>query len=91
MSWNSIVSGTMFDAPIVSATAVRPLVDHGNDGDVGLDRGEGVVRGFGLAGLREGVEQRGLAGVREPDDADLHLASPPRTVPSAAPAATSDG
>ena len=41
----------------------------GDDADVRLDRAERVVGRLG-AGLAEGVEQRALADVREPDDAD---------------------
>ena len=71
MSWNSIVSQTMFEAPTVAATcSIRSSVT-GHDRDVGLDRRERVVRGLG-ARLAERVEQRGLARVGHPDEADLH-------------------
>ena len=71
MSWKSIVSGTMFDAPTVAATRVEALVRDRHDRDVRLDRRERVVRRLGArAGQR--VEQRGLARVGHPDDADLH-------------------
>ena len=54
---------------------VEALVGHGHDGDVGLDRRERVVgRLGGHAGQR--AEQRRLAGVGHPDDADLHGAPP---------------
>ena len=70
---------------------LEALVADGHDGDVRLDRREGVVRRLG-AGLAEGVEQRGLARVGHPHEADLHHRPRlPRTVPSAAPAAMSDG
>ena len=69
---------------------VEPLVGHRDDGDVWLDRRERVVGGFdGDAGER--AKQRRLAGVRHPDDPDLHDASSPTSVPSAAPARTSLG
>ena len=69
---------------------LEALVDHGHDGDVRLDRRERVVGGL-RAGLGERVEQRGLAGVRHPDDPDLHRATLPTAPPSSAPAATSAG
>ncbi len=47
----------------------QALVEHGHDRHVGLDRRERVVSGLD-AGLRERVEQRGLARVRQSDDAD---------------------
>ena len=71
MSWNSIVSGTMLEAPIVPATRVEPLVVHRHDRHVRLDRRERVVRRLG-ARARERVEQRRLARVGHPDDPDLH-------------------
>ena len=70
---------------------VEALVVHGHDGDVRLDRRERVVRRI-RAGLAERVEQRGLACIGHPDDADLHHRPRlPISVPSAAPAATSEG
>ena len=91
MSWNSIVSGTTLEAPIVRATASSRSSATGTHRDVRLDRRERVVRGL-RAGARERVEERRLARVGHPDDADLHHRPRlPSTVPSAAPAATSDG
>ena len=55
-----------------------------------LDRRERVVGRLG-ARLGERVEQRGLAGVGQPDDADLHRATLPIATPRSAPAAMSDG
>ena len=46
-------------------------VVHRHDGDVRLDRRERVV-GRVRARARQRVEQRRLAGVRHPDDPDLH-------------------
>jgi hypothetical protein len=70
---------------------VEALVGHRHDRDVGLDRRERVVRGL-RAGAAERVEQGGLARVGQPDDPDLHhRPSVPRTLPSATPAAMSDG
>jgi hypothetical protein len=43
-------------------------VGHRHDADVRLDRAERIVGGLGLAGAREGVEERRFADVREPDD-----------------------
>ena len=71
MSWNSIVSGTMFDDADRPRHRVEPLVVHRHDRHVRLDRRERVVGGLG-AGARERVEQRRLARVGHPDDADLH-------------------
>jgi hypothetical protein len=61
--------------------------DHGH---IGLDGGEWVPGRLG-AGSGQGVEERALARVREPDDPDLHRASLAMAVPSAAPPRTSDG
>ena len=70
---------------------LHPLVLDGDDGDVGLDRRERVVGGLGT-GLAERVEQRGLARVGHPHQPHLHHRPRlPIRVPSAAPAATSDG
>ena len=71
MSWKSIVSGTMFDDADGLRRPRRGARRHRHDGDVRLDRRERVVRRLG-AGARERVEQRGLARVGHPDDADLH-------------------
>ena len=54
---------------------VEALVGHGDHAQVGLRRGEGV-RGRRRAGVREGVEERGLADVGQTDDAELHGLSP---------------
>ena len=51
--------------------AVEALVGDGDHRDVWLDRRERVVGGR-HAGLRQGVEERRLAGVRHADDADPH-------------------
>ncbi len=78
---------------------LQPLVGHLGDRDVGLDRRERVVAGLGAA-LGQGVEEGRLAGVRQPDDPDLHRVRRPhkesgtirpRTTPRMAPARTSDG
>ncbi len=79
---------------------VQPPVHDGHHRDVGLDRRERVVGGL-RPRLREGVEKRGLAGVGQPDDADARAhrsasagsvaAAAATTVPSAAPASTSEG
>jgi hypothetical protein len=69
---------------------LEPVVAHRHHRDIRLDRGERVVRRLG-AGAGERVEQRRLARVRQPDDPDLHRPRLPSAVPSAAPAATSDG
>ncbi len=55
----------------------QPLVEHGHDRHVGLDRGEGIVGGLDTR-LGERVEQRGLAGVGQAHDADAraHAAAP---------------
>ena len=56
--------------------ALEALVADGDDGDVRLDRRERVVRRLG-ARPGQGVEERGLARVGHPDDADPHRPSPP--------------
>ena len=48
---------------------VEARVGHRDDADVGLDRGEGVVRGQHVV-LRQRVEEGGLADVGQADDAD---------------------
>ena len=68
----------------------QAIVGHGDDRDVGLDRRKRVVRRLG-AGVGERVEERRLPGVREADDADLHGIRRETKVPSATPAAESDG
>ena len=69
---------------------IESLVADRHHGDVWLDRRKRVVGGLDCdAGER--AEQRRLAGVRHPDDPDLHDASSPTNVPSAAPASTSLG
>ena len=47
----------------------QPLVGNADDTDVGLDRGERVVRREHVV-LGQGVEERGLPGVGKSDDAD---------------------
>ena len=71
---------------------VEPLVLDRDDRDVRLDRRERVVGGLD-ARLRQRVEERRLARVGHPDDADLHRVRPaaPTAVPSSAPAAMSEG
>jgi hypothetical protein len=69
---------------------IEPRVAHGDDGDVGIDRGEGVVGGLG-PGVGKRVEERALARVGQPDDPDLHRAITATAPPSAAPATTSEG
>ena len=72
---------------------LEPLVGHLGDRHVGLDRREGVVAGLGAAAGQR-VEEGRLARVGQPDDPDLHSESGtirPRTMPSRAPARTSDG
>src|SRR5207237_3255116 len=49
---------------------VQAGVGDGDDADVGLDGGEGVVRGEG-AGGGEGVEEGALADVGQADDSDF--------------------
>ena len=99
MSWKSIVAGSSSELRTVSATASSRSSGTWAIGDVGLDRRERVVAGLGAA-LGQGVEEGRLAGVRQPDDPDLHRAPPliaraarsgPATTPSTAPARTSDG
>ena len=46
----------------------EPRIGHGDDADVGIDGAEGIIGRFGLAGAGDGVEQRGLADIRQSDD-----------------------
>ena len=43
-------------------------VGHGDDAEIRIDRAEGVVRGLRFARARDGVEKRGLADIRQPDN-----------------------
>ena len=52
----------------------HPLVLNRDDGDVRLDRREGIVGGLST-GLSERVEERRLAGVGHADYSDLHRLS----------------
>ena len=47
---------------------VQPLVGHGHDAAVGLDGAERIVRRLRVLGGGDGVEQSGLADVRQTDD-----------------------
>ena len=95
-----VVEGDRVEHDLARADSRRNLLEalvaDRDDRDVRLDRRERVVRRLG-ARLRERVEERGLARVRQPDDADLHEcpdpsgASAPSAVPSITPARTSEG
>ena len=52
---------------------VQPLVRHGHDAAVWLNGAEGVVGGFRVLGGGDGVEQSGLADVRQTDDTEFHF------------------
>jgi hypothetical protein len=75
---------------------VEPRVGDGHDRDVRVDRRERILGGLG-ARARERVEERRLARVRQPYDADLHrsaMSAPagrPTMEPTSAPATASDG
>ena len=71
MSWKSIVSATIFEAPIVGGDLVEALVGDRHDGDVRLDRRERVVRRLG-AGLVSALKSEDLPALGMPDDPDLH-------------------
>ena len=90
-----VVEGDRVEDDFASAEQRRDLLEsriaHGHYRHVRINRRERVVGGLG-AGARQGVEERGLAGVRQANDADPHRgASTPIALPSAAPASTSDG
>jgi hypothetical protein len=79
--------------PEQRAHLLEARVRHGHHGDVGLDRREGIL-GSLRPSMRERVEERRLARVWEPHDADLHETTSSASaiaVPTAAPAATSEG
>ena len=46
---------------------VEPLVRHGDHADVRVDGAEGIIRGLG-ARVGDGIKERGLADVGQPDD-----------------------
>ena len=54
---------------------VGAIVWHHDDAHVGVDGAERVVRGLGLAGAGEGVEESGLTHVGETDDSGFHKGS----------------
>ena len=68
MSTNSIAAGTIFVVFAIFASGARRASGTDHDADVRLDRAEGIVRRLRLAGAGEGVEERGLADVRQSDD-----------------------
>ena len=51
---------------------VQPLVRHSHDAGVRLNGAEGVVCGLRVFGGGNGVEQGGLAHVRQADNTKLH-------------------
>ena len=69
MSTNSTVAGTILAGWSISASFCQTIVGNGDDADVGLDGGEGVI-GCQTALVREGREQRGLAHVGQTHDTD---------------------
>ena len=71
MSWKEIVAGTSSELRDRLRDPLQPLVGNLRDRDVRLDRRERVVAGLGAA-LGQRVEEGRLAGVRQPDDPDLH-------------------
>ena len=50
---------------------VKTLVRHGDHADVRVDGAERIVRGLG-ARVGDGIEQRGLADVRQSHDSEFH-------------------
>ena len=81
-----VLGNAPFD-PERHAELVEPRVGNGDDGDVRLDRRERILGSLGVRAC-ERVEERGLAGVRKPDDANLHFGP---TAPTNAPASASEG
>ncbi len=57
---------------------LQPLVRNTDYRDVRVDSRKGVIPRLG-ATLRQRVEESGLAGIRQPDDSDLHAGSDPST------------
>src|SRR5690606_6521888 len=57
---------------------LEPRIGHRYDADVRVDRAERVILGRDLGG-RQGIEERRLADIRQPDDAalDAHAIDPP--------------
>ena len=75
------------------AQPLQSLVRDRHDRDVRVHGREGIL-GRLRAPAGERVEERRLAGVRQPDDPDLHrrlAITRPSAVPTTAPATTSDG
>ena len=71
MSTTSRCSGISRSIAERLAQPLQALVRHGHDRDVRLDGREGIL-GRLRAAAGERVEERRLAGVRQPDDPDLH-------------------
>ncbi len=65
MSTNSTMAGVFLFVCQIFGQLVQPLVRHGYDAAVGLNGAEGVVGGFRVLGGSDGVEQSGLADVRQ--------------------------
>ena len=57
----------------------QPRVGHRHDADVRIDGAERIVRRLGFAGPGDGVEQRGLADVRQTDDSSSEHGYNPRS------------
>ena len=76
MSTNSTVVGTTFSGFAMRRQRGEARIGHGHDPDVRVDGAERVVLG-GDAGASQRVEERGLADVRQADDAaaDAHYCS----------------
>ena len=68
ISTNSIAAGITTFVFAIRFSALQPRVRHRDDADVGLDGAEGIVRRLRLARAGDGVEEGGLADVRQSDD-----------------------
>ena len=66
---DTVAGSDLAAEPKISASIVQARVGHADDADVGLDRGERVVRREHVV-LGQGVEQGRLADVGQADDAD---------------------
>ena len=69
ISTNSSEVGTIFADLPIAASVVEARIRHRHAADIRLDGAERVVRRLRRRGRGQRVEQRGLAHVRQPDDA----------------------
>ena len=61
--------GMICAEPAISASVVEPRIGHADIADIGLDGAERIIRRLRRRRLRQRVEERRLADIRQADDA----------------------